>query len=90
MHHPRKNFQYGTFKEWDGGIHEEFKEKYFVKKKACGSCPVGCGRASRVEEPCFGGEGEGPEYETLAARVEAMAEASGICISGRVLRSGCE
>jgi aldehyde:ferredoxin oxidoreductase len=84
---PTKNFQYGTFKKWDGGIHEEFKEKYFVKKSACGSCPIGCGRVSKVEEPGFEGEGEGPEYETLFAmgsnclidNVAAITKANYLC-----------
>jgi aldehyde:ferredoxin oxidoreductase len=84
---PTKNFQYGTFEKWDGGIHEEFKEKYFVKKSACGSCPIGCGRVSKVEEPGFEGEGEGPEYETLFAmgsnclidNVAAITKANYLC-----------
>jgi aldehyde:ferredoxin oxidoreductase len=84
---PTKNFQFGTFKEWDGGIHEEFKKKYFVKKRACGSCPIGCGRVSKVVEPGFEGEGEGPEYETLFAmgsnclidNVAAITKANYLC-----------
>jgi aldehyde:ferredoxin oxidoreductase len=64
---PTKNHQLSQFDKWEGGIHEEFKEKYFVRKKACFSCPVGCGRVSKVKEPGYEGEGEGPEYETLYA-----------------------
>ncbi|MGD9217518.1 MAG: aldehyde ferredoxin oxidoreductase C-terminal domain-containing protein, partial [Desulfobacteraceae bacterium] len=64
---PTKNHQLGKFEKWEGGIHEEFKEKYFVKKKSCFACPIGCGRVSKVKEPGYEGEGEGPEYETLYA-----------------------
>jgi aldehyde:ferredoxin oxidoreductase len=64
---PTKNHQLSKFDSWEGGIHQEFKEKYFVKKKACFACPIGCGRMSKVEEPGYEGEGEGPEYETLYA-----------------------
>ncbi len=64
---PTKNHQMNKFDKWEGGIHEEFKEKYFVKKKSCFSCPIGCGRVSKVEEPGYEGKGEGPEYETLYA-----------------------
>lgn len=64
---PTKNHQLSKFEKWEGGVHEEFKEKYFVKKRACFSCPIGCGRVSKVEDPGYEGEGEGPEYETLYA-----------------------
>lgn len=85
---PTKNFQFSTFEKWGNkGIHEEFKEKHFVKKSACGSCPIGCGRISRVEDPGFEGEGEGPEYETLYAmgsnclidNVAAITKANYLC-----------
>jgi aldehyde:ferredoxin oxidoreductase len=31
---------------------------------ACWACPVACGRYTKIDEPGFVGEGEGPEYET--------------------------
>jgi len=64
---PTKNFQYGIFDKWEGGIHEEFHEKYVKGKKSCLSCPIGCTRMSKVEVPGYEGEGEGPEYETWFA-----------------------
>ena len=64
---PTKNFQYGIFDKWEGGIHEEFHDKYFIKKRACLSCPIACTRVSKVDVPGYEGEGEGPEYETLYA-----------------------
>ena len=36
-----------------------------MRPKACYACPIGCGRVTRVEEPGFEGQGEGPEYETI-------------------------
>ncbi|MFW2367584.1 MAG: aldehyde ferredoxin oxidoreductase C-terminal domain-containing protein, partial [Desulforhopalus sp.] len=42
-------------------------EKYLVKNSFCFACPIGCGRRTKVNEPGFEGEGEGPEYETVYA-----------------------
>ena len=64
---PTKNWQQGTFDGWEGIWGGTLTEKYLVTNKACFSCPIGCGRVTRVEEPGFEGEGEGPEYETIYA-----------------------
>lgn len=64
---PTKNFQLSTFEKWEGGIAEEFHEKYFIRNKACYSCLIGCTRVSEVKEPGYEGKGKGPEYETLYA-----------------------
>ena len=49
----------------------ELAEKYNVrgarKTKACFSCPLACGRVTKVTDGEFKGEGEGPEYETMGA-----------------------
>lgn len=37
------------------------------KNSACYACPIGCGRKTKVDDPRFAGEGEGPEYETIYA-----------------------
>jgi len=42
-------------------------KKYLLRHKACFSCPISCGRVTRVKESPFAGEGEGPEYETIYA-----------------------
>jgi aldehyde:ferredoxin oxidoreductase len=64
---PTKNWQQGTFDGWEK-IHGEALTRRFLKKNsACYSCPIGCGRKTKVDDPRFSGEGEGPEYETIYA-----------------------
>ncbi|HSH68884.1 MAG TPA: aldehyde ferredoxin oxidoreductase C-terminal domain-containing protein, partial [Deferrisomatales bacterium] len=60
-------FQTGQFEQWREIYGETLTERFLVKPKACFSCPIACGRVTRVEEPGFEGQGEGPEYETLFA-----------------------
>lgn len=62
-----KNFQQGTFDHWEKVRAETMVEKYLEKPKYCSDCPIGCGRGTRVKDPGFEGEGEGPEYETIFA-----------------------
>lgn len=62
---PTKNWQHGTFEGWRGIHGETLTEKFLVKASACFSCPIACGRRTRVEVPGCEGEGEGPEYETV-------------------------
>ncbi|MCG8568113.1 MAG: hypothetical protein MI747_23850 [Desulfobacterales bacterium] len=64
---PTKNWQQGTFDGWENIHGETLSEKYLVRNSACYSCPIGCGRKTKVDEPGFEGEGEGPEYETVYA-----------------------
>ncbi len=64
---PTRNFQTGTFAEWRELHGEALTERFLVKPKACFSCPIACGRVTKVTVPGFEGEGEGPEYETLYA-----------------------
>lgn len=64
---PTRNFQQGTFDGWKAIHGETLTEKYLVRNKGCFSCPIACGRVTRVNEPPFQGEGEGPEYETIYA-----------------------
>jgi len=64
---PTQNFQFGTFAGWEKIYGVTLTEKYLVRSSACFSCPIGCGRVTRVEEPGFEGQGEGPEYETVYA-----------------------
>jgi aldehyde:ferredoxin oxidoreductase len=62
---PTRNFQTGQFDRWREIHGEALTERFLVKPKACFSCPIACGRVTKVEVPGFEGEGEGPEYETL-------------------------
>ncbi|MDZ7758647.1 MAG: aldehyde ferredoxin oxidoreductase family protein [Desulfovermiculus sp.] len=64
---PTKNWQQGTFDGWEAVQGATLTQKYLVSNKACFGCPVACGRQTRVEDPDFGGQGEGPEYETVYA-----------------------
>ncbi len=53
---PHKNFKESHFEAADAISGEALKEKV-IKRRACFSCMVGCGRVT--------GKGEGPEFETL-------------------------
>ncbi len=62
---PTRNFQAGTFEGTDEINGEALTRKFLVQPTACFSCPIACGRGTKVEEPGFEGSGEGPEYETV-------------------------
>lgn len=64
---PTRNFQTGVFAGWEALHGETLSRKFLVAHKACFACPISCGRVTRVTEPPFEGEGEGPEYETVYA-----------------------
>ncbi len=64
---PTKNWQQGTFDGWQAIHGETLTDRYLVKTSACWACPISCGRVTKVEDPGFEGEGEGPEYETSFA-----------------------
>jgi aldehyde:ferredoxin oxidoreductase len=84
---PTRNFQQSTFENWESISGQVLTEKYLVKPKACFSCPIGCGRVTKVNDPGFEGEGEGPEYETIYAmgsncgidNLAAITKANYIC-----------
>ncbi|MEM5776272.1 MAG: aldehyde ferredoxin oxidoreductase N-terminal domain-containing protein, partial [Anaerolineaceae bacterium] len=64
---PTRNFQSGQFEGIEGLMPEVLRQKYLVRNKACYRCPIACGRVTKVDEGKYKGEGEGPEYETIAA-----------------------
>jgi aldehyde:ferredoxin oxidoreductase len=64
---PTRNFQTGQFDGWRQIHGEALTERFLVKPSACFSCPIACGRVTRVDVPGFEGQGEGPEYETIFA-----------------------
>jgi aldehyde:ferredoxin oxidoreductase len=64
---PTLNFQTGVFEGIKGLDPEILRQKYLVRAKACYRCPLVCGRGTKVDEPKYKGEGEGPEYETIAS-----------------------
>lgn len=60
---PSYNFQDGYFPTADKVGGESLSANQLVRKKGCFSCVISCGRVSKVKEPKYAGEGEGPEYE---------------------------
>lgn len=84
---PTKNFLQGTFSGWEAITGQTLTQKYLQKTVACWACPIACGRFTRVEEPGFEGEGEGPEFETgfalgalcMVDNLAAITKANYIC-----------
>jgi aldehyde:ferredoxin oxidoreductase len=64
---PTRNFQQGTFEGWESIYGETLTKKYLTRRKPCFSCPIACGRVTKIPDGPFKGEGEGPEYETVYA-----------------------
>lgn len=64
---PTYNFRQGTFDGWQELSGENLSKKFLVAKKACFSCPIACGRVTKIPDGPYQGEGEGPEYETVYA-----------------------
>jgi aldehyde:ferredoxin oxidoreductase len=84
---PSYNFRQGTFERWEDIGGEMLTKKYLTGTKACFSCPIGCGRITRVPDGPYQGEGEGPEYETVyslgsdcgVSDLAALTKANYIC-----------
>ncbi len=64
---PTRNFQTGVFEGVEGITGVVLTEEYLIRPKACYGCPIACGRRTTLEGTPYGGEGEGPEYETIAS-----------------------
>ena len=60
---PSYNFQDGYFPTADKVGGESLSANQLVRKKGCFACVISCGRVSKVKDPKYAGEGEGPEYE---------------------------
>jgi len=56
-----KNFQGGTFDNYEKVSGETLRDKHLVKNKGCVTCPIQCGRVVMHE----GREIKGPELETI-------------------------
>jgi aldehyde:ferredoxin oxidoreductase len=61
---PTRNFRDGYFPTADKIGGESLAANQLVRPKGCFSCIISCGRVTKVSNPKFAGEGEGPEYET--------------------------
>jgi aldehyde:ferredoxin oxidoreductase len=84
---PTRNFQTGVFEGVEGIMGQVLRDKYLIRPQACYGCPIACGRRTKVEVPGYEGEGEGPEYETIASLgsacglddMAAVAKANYVC-----------
>ncbi len=64
---PTRNFKEATFEKAEEISAETLEKKFWVKHKACHSCPVNCGKLGVVKTGKYAGTVvEGIEYETLA------------------------
>lgn len=60
---PTRNYNDGHFPTADKVGGESLTKEVLTRKKGCFACVISCGRVTRVKNPKFAGEGEGPEYE---------------------------
>ncbi|MBV8324266.1 MAG: hypothetical protein JO049_26775, partial [Hyphomicrobiales bacterium] len=61
---PTRNWQDGFFPNADKVSGEALAANQLQRPKGCFSCIISCGRVTKVTNPKYKGEGEGPEYET--------------------------
>ena len=61
---PTANFQDGHYDKADKVGGETLSATLLQRPKGCFSCIISCGRVTKVTNPKYAGEGEGPEYET--------------------------
>jgi len=61
---PTRNFRDGYFPTADKIGGESLAAQHLLRPKGCFACTISCGRVTKVTNPKYAGEGEGPEYET--------------------------
>jgi len=61
---PTRNFNEAYYPTADKIGGESLTANVLVRPKGCFSCIISCGRVTKVTNPKFAGEGEGPEYES--------------------------
>ncbi len=71
---PTRNFQQGMFEKAADISGESIAENILRRNKGCFACSIACARITKIDDPKFAGQGEGPEYET----VELMGADCGI------------
>jgi aldehyde:ferredoxin oxidoreductase len=84
---PTRNFRESSFATADRVGGESLAKRLLIRPRACFSCTISCGRATKVANPEFEGQGEGPEYETAWAfgpdcgvdDLDAIAKANYLC-----------
>jgi aldehyde:ferredoxin oxidoreductase len=60
------NFQTGVFPDAMKISGETIRDTILKRNKGCFACPMACGRSTVIKDKKYEGEGEGPEYETVA------------------------
>jgi aldehyde:ferredoxin oxidoreductase len=84
---PVRNFQTGIMQGIEKISGEYMAETILKANKGCFACPIACVQMTAVEAPAFQGEGEGPEYRTIAligaacgiGDIAAIAKISYLC-----------
>jgi len=84
---PTRNFIDGYFPTADKVGGESLSKQLLIRPRGCYACIISCGRATKVTNPKFAGQGEGPEYETAWAfgpdcgidDLDAITKANYIC-----------
>jgi len=84
---PTRNFTDAYFPTADKVGGESLTKNILIRPRGCFSCIISCGRATKVKNPKFAGQGEGPEYESSWAfgpdcgidNLDAIAKANYIC-----------
>ena len=84
---PTRNFRDGYFESADKIGGESLARDHLLRPKGCFACTISCGRVTKVVNPKFAGEGEGPEYETAWGfgadcgidNLEAISKANYLC-----------
>ncbi|MDM7995471.1 MAG: aldehyde ferredoxin oxidoreductase family protein [Acidobacteriota bacterium] len=84
---PTRNFTDGYFPTADKVGGESLAKQLLIRPRGCYACIISCGRATKVINPKFAGQGEGPEYETAWAfgpdcgidDLDAVTKANYIC-----------
>ncbi|MDR3577749.1 MAG: aldehyde ferredoxin oxidoreductase family protein [Anaerolineaceae bacterium] len=84
---PAYNFNDGHYATANNVGGESLTAKILSRPRGCFSCIISCGRGTKVTNPKFAGEGEGPEYETAWAfgpdcgidNLDAVTKANYLC-----------
>ncbi len=84
---PTRNFRDSQFATADKVGGESLTANILVRPKGCFSCVISCGRVTRVTNPKYANEGEGPEYEASWAmgpdcgidNLDAITKSNSLC-----------
>jgi len=85
--YPVRNFRTGVFPTAEKVSGETLTETYLIERKGCWGCVIKCGRVTKVSDPPYQVEEEGPEYEDVWAmgancgvdNLAALVKAENLC-----------